>query len=85
MKSKQISLSTQNRLIIFGLVFSTVLIIAIAFFAIFNIQKKLNEGYQNFAQVVSKMLAIEYGEILSKSNHSEVKTRLKSYTDTIVS
>lgn len=85
MNNKQISLTTQNRLIISGLILSTVLIVAIAFFAIFNIQKKLNEGYQNFAQVVSKMLAIEYGEILSKSENFEVQSRLKNYTDTIVS
>lgn len=64
---------------------STVLIVAIAFFAIFNIQKRLNEGYQNFAQVVSKMLAIEYGEIISKSSKDQIHNRLKVYTDTIVS
>ena len=57
--TKQVSLTTQNRLIISGLLLSTILIIAIAIFAIFNIQKKLNEGYQNFGQIVSKALAIE--------------------------
>ena len=46
-------MTTQNRLIISGLVLSTILIVAIAIFAIFNIQKKLNEGYQNFGQVIS--------------------------------
>ena len=83
--AKQVSLTTQNRLIISGLVLSTILIVAIAFFAIFNIQKKLNTGYQNFGQVVSKMLAIEYNEIQTKTDQSEFYTRLKSYTDTIVS
>ena len=83
--NKQVSLTTQNKLIISGLIISTLLIVAIAFFAIFNIQKKLNEGYQNFAQVVSKMLAIEYAEIISKSNNSDVYKLLKVYTDTIVS
>lgn len=63
MKTQKISLTTQNRLIIFGLVLSTILIVAIAVFAIFNIQKKLNEGYQNFGQVISKTLAIESVEI----------------------
>ena len=68
--AKQVSLTTQNRLIISGLFLSTILIVAIAFFAIFNIQKKLNNGYQNFGQVVSKMLAIEYNEIQNKSNQT---------------
>ena len=32
---------------------------AIAIFATVNIQKNLNEVYQNFGQVISKTLAIE--------------------------
>lgn len=83
--AKQVSLTTQNRLIISGLILSTILIVAIAFFAIVNIQKRLNEGYHNFGQVVSKMLAIEYIEIAKKSSDKEMYSALKDYTDTIVS
>lgn len=82
--AKQVSLTTQNRLIISGLMLSTVLIVAIAFFAIINIQKKLNEGYHNFGQVVSKMMAIEYSEIASQKDNT-VYDDLKDYADTIVS
>ena len=82
--AKQVSLTTQNRLIISGLMLSTVLIVAIAFFAIVNIQKKLNEGYNNFGQVVSKMMAIEYSEIASQKDNT-VYDDLKDYADTIVS
>ena len=82
---KQSSLTTQNRLIISGLIFSTILIVAIAFFAIINIQKRLNEGYHNFGQVVSKMLAIEYIEIDKKYSDEEIHSVLKDYTDAIVS
>ena len=82
--TKQVSLTTQNRLIISGLMISTVLIIAVAFFAIVNIQKRLNEGYNNFGQVVSKMMAIEYSEIISKTSETEFEQKLKEYTDTIV-
>lgn len=81
---KQVSLTTQNRLIISGLMLSTILIVAIAFFAIVNIQNKLNEGYHNFGQVVSKMLAIEYTEIKSKTNNNSFVPKLKDYTDNIV-
>lgn len=76
--TKQVSLTTQNRLIISGLLLSTILIVAIAIFAIFNIQKKLNYGYQNFGQIVSKALAIECSELISSQE------TLKSHADTIV-
>ena len=81
--ANQVSLTTQNRLIISGLMLSTVLIVAIAFFAIFNIQKRLNEGYHNFGQVVSKMMAIEYSEIANQK--ADTYDDLKDYADTIVS
>ncbi len=76
--TKQVSLTTQNRLIISGLLLSTILIVAIAVFAIFNIQKKLNYGYQNFGQIVSRALAIECTELASSPE------TLKSHADTIV-
>lgn len=85
MKNKQVSLTTQNRLIISGLLLSTILIVAIAVFAIFNIQKKLNEGYQNFGQIVSRALAIECTELASNLPKNEVFQTLKSHADTIVS
>mgnify|MGYP005881483743 FL=1 len=84
MNNNKISLTTQNRLIISGLLLSTILIVAIAVFAIFNIQKKLNYGYQNFGQIVSKALAIECSELVSKSPKNQVINTLKSHADTIV-
>lgn len=82
--TKQMSLTTQNRLIISGLLLSTILIVAIAVFAIFNIQKNLNEGYQNFGQIVSKALAIECTELVEHSSNSRNKETLKIHADTIV-
>lgn len=82
--TKQVSLTTQNHLIISGLLLSTILIVAIAVFAIFNIQKNLNEGYQNFGQIVSKALAIECTELVEHSSNSRNKETLKTHADTIV-
>lgn len=79
MNNRQVSLTTQNRLIISGLLLSTILIVSIAVFAIFNIQKNLNEGYQNFGQIVSKALAIECAELAETSYDT-----LKAHADTIV-
>ena len=82
--TKQVSLTTQNRLIISGLLLSTFLIVAIAVFAIFNIQKKLNEGYQNFGQIVSKALAIECTELAESAPHDKMQEILKKHANTIV-
>lgn len=84
MNNKQLSLTTQNRLIIFGLILSTFLIVAIAIFAIFNIQKKLNEGYQNFGRVISKALAIESVEIIKNVPEHQFNEILKKHSDSIL-
>lgn len=82
--NKKISLTTQNRLIILGLLVSTVLIVAIAIFAIFNIQKKLNEGYQNFGQVISKTLAIESVEITKNIPEDKIQQTLREHSESIL-
>ncbi len=84
MNKQQVSLTTQNRLIISGLILSTILIVAIAVFAIFNIQKKLNLGYQNFGQIVSKVLAIESSELASDFPEQKLYETLKNHADKIV-
>ncbi len=80
----RVSLTTQNRLIISGLLLSTILIVAIAIFAIFNIQKKLNEGYQNFGQVISKTLAIESVQLTKNLSDNMIKETLKEHSDSIL-
>lgn len=82
--NNKISLTAQNRLIISGLLLSTVLIVAIAVFAIFNIQKKLNEGYQNFGQVISKTLAIESVEITRNLPADKIKATLEAHSESIL-
>ena len=69
---KNLSFTTQNRLIIFGLILSTLLIMAIALFAINNIQKNLDETYQSFGQVLSKTLAIESVEVAKNVSGDKV-------------
>ncbi len=80
----RVSFTAQNKLIVFGLILSTVLIMAIAIFSIMNIQKKLNEGYQNFGQVISKTLAIESSEITRGLSVKEIYNTLKAHTDSIL-
>lgn len=56
--------SAQTRLIIFGLIVSTLFIFLAACFATYSIGKNMNTAYKNFAQVLSKTLAIEGIELI---------------------
>ena len=82
--NQKMSFTTQNRLIIFGLVLSTLLIMAIAVFATVNIQKNLNESYQNFGQVISKVLAIESVEMTKDASKTQTFDILKSHSESIL-
>ena len=81
---QKVSLTTQNRLIITGLILSTVLIVLIAVFAIINIQKKLNDGYKSFGQVISKMLAIESIELTNGLSNINTNQKLKNHAESIL-
>lgn len=74
----------QNRVIVFGMVVSTLLITAIAIFATINIQKNLKESYKNFGQVISKTLAIESADLIKNIPQNNVKKVLKSHSDLIL-
>lgn len=56
-------MTAQTRLIITGLVVSTVFIFCTACFATYGIDKNMNNAYKNFGQVLSKTLAIEGVEV----------------------
>lgn len=76
--------TTQNRLIILGLVVSTLLIMAIAVFTTVNIQKNLNKGYHSFGQVISNTLAVESSDILKNSDLLDSKDLLKKHSELIL-
>ena len=80
---KKVNFTTQNRLIIFGLLLSTILIMAIAVFSVLNIQNKLNEGYHNFGQIISKTLAIESSVLTKSLPKNEIYETLKEHSDSI--
>jgi len=84
MHNQKISFTTQNRIIISGLIISTVLIVMIAIFAIFNIQQRLNQGYQDFGKVLSKTLAIDSVEIIKELPRDQIYLKLKEQTDAIL-
>lgn len=82
--NEKLNLTAQNRLIITGLVLSTILIVVIAVFAIFNIQKKLGEGYQSFGKGISKTLAIETAQVIKDLPKHKHHVTLKEYAEAIL-
>lgn len=84
MKKSKLSLSTQNKFILLGLIMSTLLIIIVAVFSIVNIQKKLDASYREFAQIMTKTLAIESIEITKDIPGVEKIRALKEHTSSII-
>lgn len=82
--SKKVSLTAQNRLIISGLLISTIVIVIVALFAILNIQKILKEGYQSFGQGISGTLAIESVELIKGLPQEEVKGTLDFHSNLLI-
>ncbi len=80
----KVNLTTQNKLILAGLVSSTLLIVLIAFLATLNIQNNLNEGYRNFGKIISKTLAIEATEVIKDIPEFEKSDKLKEHSQTIL-
>ena len=56
-------ISAQARLIIVGLIISTLFILTVAWFALISIDKNMYNAYKNFGQILSKTLAIEGVEV----------------------
>lgn len=81
---KPVSISTQNKLIILGLGISTILIVALAVFAITNIQQKISEVYDDFGQILTKTLAIESVEITKDVQEFNRFATLQSHTRSII-
>lgn len=82
--NSKVSLTTQNRLILLGLITSTLFIIVIAVLASINIQSKLNEGYKNFGKIISKTLAVESTDLIKDIPEFEKYDKLKAHTQSIL-
>ena len=84
MSNKTLSISTQNKLILLGLVVSTVLIVGLAIFAITNIQQKITEVYSGFGEIMTKTLAIESVEITKDVQEIDKFKTLQAHTESIM-
>ena len=84
MDKKSLSISTQNKLILLGLVVSTVLIVGLAVFAITNIQEKISEVYRGFGEILTKTLAIESVEITKDVQEFDRFSTLQNHSRSII-
>lgn len=84
MDKKSLSISTQNKLILLGLVVSTVLIVGLAVFAITNIQEKISEVYRGFGEILTRTLAIESVEITKDVQEFDRFNTLQTHSRSII-
>lgn len=68
--------SNQNKLVISGLIISTVLIFIIAVFSIINVQNKLKSGFEEYSEITAKTLA---SKTIDKVEKLSTKQKLEKY------
>jgi len=85
MKKKfEFSLSTQNKLIIIGLVVSTVIIMGVSYFAIDKIREKLYENYANSGQLLGRTIAIQSYELMKNTRQSAKKHLFRQHSKLVL-
>lgn len=83
-KKFNFSLSTQNKLIVAGLIISTAIIMAVSYFAIDKIREKLYENYANSGQLLGRTLAIQSYELMKNSKHYEKRNLFKNHAKLVL-
>lgn len=78
------NMTIQSRLILTGLIISTIFIVVTAILATFNIQNKLEEGYRNFGRIISKTLAVETVDLIKDIPDNAVYMTLKEHSGKIL-
>ena len=77
-------LSVQSKIILFGLIFSTLFIILVAIISTYKIQSRLNEEYDNFGRIISKTLAVETVDLIKNIPQDAQYYYLKEHSGKII-
>ena len=77
-------LSTQNKLIIFGSLLSSFLIVITAWIVINNTQKTILTSYNNFGLMLVKSIAVEASDLISAMPQNQSYIKLKTHANTVV-
>ena len=81
---KILNLNTQNKLIIFGIIISSVVVVFTAWLVIISNQKAITESYHNFGRVVAKSLAPESVDIITSHSLQESRVVLNRLSTSII-
>lgn len=81
---RNIDLTAQNKLILTGIIVSTLLIVFVAIISIGKIQEKLYDGYSNFGQLLTKTLAIQTSELTRNLPPNEQVSIIKNHANSIL-
>ena len=84
-KKLNIDLTTQNKLIISALLFSTCLIVFIAIMAVKKIGDELDNSYRSFGQLLTKTLAVQNYEITQSQTNPTALSFVKAHVNSILS
>jgi len=82
--SELLNLNSQNKLVLFGAVLSSVFLVIMAWFVIGNTQKTILESYNNFGSMLAKTLSIESSVLVSDISNAGDFGRLKDHTEQII-
>lgn len=83
-KSALLSLNTQSKLIIFGSLLSSVLVVVTAWIIIDNTQKTICTSYNNFGLMLAKTLAVEGVDLISSNPEQQEYGRFKMHANLVV-
>ena len=83
-KSDFLNLNSQNKLIIFGSLLSSVFIVITAWFVIYNTQKTILDSYHNFGSMLTKTLSIESSNLIANLSDSRSLKKLEEHTEQII-
>ena len=83
-KSEFLNLNSQNKLIIFGSILSSIFVVITAWLVIDNTQKTILDSYYNFGSMLAKTLSIESSSLLSDLPTSQGIKKLKEHTEQII-
>lgn len=81
---KKSSMSSQNRLILYGFLACTFVIILIAILSMNAIQNNMNMAYKSFGQIIAKTLAIESVEVTKDIPESNKYDTLRTHSVSIL-
>ncbi len=84
MKKIKFNLNTQNRMILLGIIVSSILIFFIALFLTNKVQEKLSQSYNELAQLLTKTVAIESVELIKNIDEPQKYNTLSYHTNLIL-